>query len=119
LYFNVLDGRCYDEALKALRTVADFELLREKPLAIVLKHSTACSVSARARREALAFLGARPDQEIYEVYVLEHRAVSDHIQEATGIRHESPQLLVLRRGEVHWHGSHSSVTAEAIAAAVA
>ena len=104
--------------MKRLESISDYAAREKEPLFIVFKHSTACGRSALARREALEFLDARPDVEIYEVRVLEQRDLSDHIERATGIRHESPQLLVLREGALHWHGSHSGVTAEAIASAV-
>jgi bacillithiol system protein YtxJ len=105
--------------VKRLESISEYAKLEKEPLLVIFKHSTACGRSERARREALAFLDARPDVEIYEVRVIEHRDLSDHIERATGIRHESPQILVLREGVLHWHGSHGSVTAEAIAAAVA
>jgi bacillithiol system protein YtxJ len=105
--------------VKALKSISEYQALEKKPLVVIFKHSTACSESARARREALAFLDARTGDEIYEVCVIEHRDLSDYIERATGILHQSPQILVLRDGAVHWHGSHRRVTADAIAAAVA
>lgn len=101
--------------MKPLQETSDFDRLLEEPLAIVLKHSTACGMSARAHREAERFLAEHPDHVIHKVEVLESRPVSDYIEAKTGVRHESPQVLVVRRGEVVWHGSHSRVTAEAIA----
>lgn len=88
-------------------------LLREAT-AIVFKHSTMCSVSARAHEEVVKFLDTHPDRKIYKVRVIEDRSVSDYIEDATGVRHASPQILVLRSGEVAWMGSHFGVTAEAI-----
>ena len=35
-----------------------------------------------------------------------------------GVRHETPQILVVRDGQVAWHGSHFHVTADALAQAL-
>ena len=36
----------------------------------------------------------------------------------TGVRHESPQVLVLRGGVAVWAADHGGITAEAVAAAL-
>jgi len=103
------------EAMEPLRETSDFDRLLETPLAIVFKHSTVCGLSGRAHREVERFLTEHPGHSIHKVEVLESRPLSDYIEAKTGVRHESPQVLVMRQGEVVWHGSHSRVTAEAIA----
>jgi hypothetical protein len=35
-----------------------------------------------------------------------------------GVAHESPQVIVLRNGQVVWNASHFSITAQAVTAAV-
>ena len=102
--------------LESIYESETFDRLLDAPLAVVFKHSSTCGISARAHGEVERFLSEHPERHIYKVEVLGSRAVSDYIEEKTGIRHESPQLLVLRAGEVVWHGSHSRVTAEAIEA---
>jgi bacillithiol system protein YtxJ len=37
----------------------------------------------------------------------------------TGVRHESPQVLLLRGGRAAWSASHAAVTAEAVERALA
>ncbi len=101
--------------MELLRNTGDFERLLDEPLAIIFKHSTMCGISARAHEETERFLAENPEHAVYKVEVLESRSVSDYIEAKTGVRHASPQLLVLRSGEVVWHDSHAGVTAEAIA----
>jgi len=105
--------------MEELRERSDFDRLLEQPLAVIFKHSTLCGISARARREVTRFLAEYPDHRVYEVDVHAGRTVSSYIEEKTGVRHESPQLLVLRCGRVVWHGSHSGVSAKAMAAEIA
>lgn len=53
-----------------------------------------------------------------QVKVIEHRDISNAIESQLDIRHESPQLLLLREGKVAWHASHFSITGEAIKSAL-
>ena len=95
------------------------EASRQAPLWI-FKHSLTCPVSSRAFGEYRRFLAERPegDGAVYAVVEIQNaRDVSAAIAERTGVRHESPQALLLRGGEVAWHASHWSIRAEALAAA--
>ena len=104
--------------MELIRTEDEFEGLLEQAVVIVFKHSTWCGISAGAHREVERFASEHPEQTVYKVEVIESRGVSNFIEAKTGVRHESPQLLVLKRGEVVWHGSHGSVTADAIGASL-
>ncbi len=105
--------------LVPLASDAELDAALAAPLAVIFKHSTSCNLSAMAHDEVRRYLG-RPDAtRIALLKVIESRPVSNAVEERTGIRHESPQVLVLRNGAVVWHASHRRVTAEAIAEAVA
>ena len=41
------------------------------------------------------------------------------VQALTGVRHESPQVLLLREGRAAWHASHRGITGERVRAALA
>jgi len=64
------------------------------------------------------FAGAHPEHDVYRVDVIEDRAVSDYIASRSGLRHASPQLLVLKGGAVAFSTSHFGVTAEALEASI-
>ena len=87
-------------------------------MAVLYKHSPVCGLSMRARRQVRRFLEAHPDLPVYVVDVIRQRELSREIEECTGIRHESPQAIVLRGGDPAWHGSHRAVTEEALTRAV-
>ncbi len=83
----------------------------------IYKHSTVCPVSARAAGHYHDFAEEAPSAPsplFTQVMVIEHRDVSNAIESRLDIRHESPQLLLLREGKVAWHASHFSITGEAI-----
>lgn len=81
---------------------------------ILFKHSSTCPISTRAYAQVEEFRAKSPDIPIGLVVVQEARPLSDYIAEQYGVRHESPQIIVLRGGEVVWNDSHFALTAEAI-----
>jgi bacillithiol system protein YtxJ len=96
---------------------------------LLFKHSHACGVSMEALDEIVAHLngrgprgsvppaGASPAQYAM-VTVQTHRAVSNAVAQKLGVRHETPQALLIRDGRVVWSASHFRVTAEAVEDAI-
>ncbi|HEV2764161.1 MAG TPA: bacillithiol system redox-active protein YtxJ [Pyrinomonadaceae bacterium] len=76
---------------------------------ILFKHSLTCPISATAYRE-MEGVG----RDVGLVVVQKARPVSDEIEARTGVRHESPQALILRDGRVVWSATHWNVTAGAV-----
>jgi bacillithiol system protein YtxJ len=89
------------------------ELLGED-FVIIFKHSTACPVSWAAHTQVSRFLRENPGAPVRLVRVIQERPLSQQIAAATGVRHESPQILALRRGEVVAAVSHGNITAESL-----
>lgn len=87
----------------------------------ILKHSLTCGISASARQEYQRFAAGQPEGAglfgLIEIQAA--RPVSDTLAERTGVPHESPQAVLLRRGRAAWHGSHGGIRAAALAAAAA
>lgn len=104
--------------MRAFTPVTDGVLVEElyrAPEALLYKHSAACWLGRRALREVRRFAEAHPQVPIYQVDVLGERGISQRIADELGIRHESPQVIVLAWGRPAWHASHMAVTAQAIA----
>jgi bacillithiol system protein YtxJ len=83
----------------------------------IYKHSYSCDLSAMAMDEVQAFAAAQPEVPIVLVDVIGQRPVSRAIEAELGVRHESPQALLVQAGSVLWHASHRQVTARALAQA--
>lgn len=82
---------------------------------LILKHSRACGVSAQALDQVCDWLGHAPLAGLsYVVTVQTDRHIAHAITDRLGVRHESPQALVIRDGRVAWHASHFRVTPTAI-----
>jgi bacillithiol system protein YtxJ len=105
--------------MKTVSSRADLDALFEQPVALVYKHSMTCPISRAAHQEIDAFLAETPDAPIYLIDVNRSRDLSNYVAERTGLRHESPQAIVLRAGAPSWHAAHFSITRSALAAALA
>ncbi len=83
-----------------------------KPV-VVFKHSTSCPISSRAYREMEQLNG-----EVSLVVIQSARDISRELELVTGVRHESPQVIVLKDGKAVWTASHFDVQAGAVEKAV-
>jgi bacillithiol system protein YtxJ len=89
-----------------------------RPL-VIFKHSRSCGTSAQAFDELLEHLDASDSDVRYAIVTVQtHRDVSSAVSRMLGVRHETPQALVVQDGQVVWSASHFRVTAEAVNAAI-
>lgn len=76
---------------------------------ILFKHSITCPISSSVFNEV-----SEVNADINLVIMQEARNISNLIAEKTGIRHESPQAIVLQNGKAIYHASHYDITAKDI-----
>lgn len=81
---------------------------KSKPI-VIFKHSTACGISSAAYKEMEKF-----DGQVNLLEVQSARDVSRELADLTGIRHETPQVIVLKDGKAVWNASHFDVKAGAV-----
>ena len=103
----------------SLKTDDEWVRVLAEDRAVVYKHSPICAVSTRTLRHIRRFEEQWPDVTVYQVNVIRRRKLAGRIAEDLGVRHESPQVIVLTGGKPTWHASHFDVTTEALAAAIA
>ena len=96
------------------------ERSHDAPVLLFL-HDDFCPISghAYAEMQEMLRLPEAGEKALALVDVRRDRAVSRAIAAQTGVRHESPQAIVLRHGRAVWDASHFDITAEAVAGAVA
>jgi len=85
---------------------------QERPV-VIFKHSLTCPISAGAYDQMTDFEG-----EVALIEVQRARELSREIENRLGVAHESPQVIVLRNGQVVWSASHFKITADAVTEAV-
>jgi len=85
-----------------------------KPL-LLFKHSTRCSISSMAlNRFENEWDRASDDADLYYLDLLNYREISNAIEVATNIIHQSPQVIVVKNDEVIYTASHTSISAKEI-----
>ena len=95
---------------------AAFDASSTRPV-FLFKHSLICPVSTRAHSEYQQFVqecSSAGDAEFTLIEIQNARPLSNAVAERTGVRHESPQALLLRDGKVVWHASHGSIRVETL-----
>jgi bacillithiol system protein YtxJ len=107
--------------LRPLRHLDDLHRLlaeSESRPVLLFKHSYTCGVSMEALEELVALLNDRVAKSFLPHYAMvtvqTHRAVSNAIAQKLGVRHETPQALLVKNGRVVWSASHFRVTAAAV-----
>jgi bacillithiol system protein YtxJ len=101
-----------EHALRAIREAS------ATSAALVFKYSPICPISHRAEGELDRFLEAiDPASELAlaRIDVIGRRPLARGLTDELGLRHESPQALWFRAGELTWHGSHGELTRERFA----
>ena len=91
---------------------------RERPV-LLFKHSRTCGISHGALDELHLHLEQAALAASYKMITVQsHRAVSDEAATRLGVRHETPQAIVLRDGKPVWKASHFRITADALTQAL-
>ena len=109
--------------LKALQHMSDLDRLLQdsaRQPVLLFKHSYACGTSAEALDQLIEHLDEtrREDADYAVVTVQTHREVSNAVSVRLGLRHETPQALLIRDCPVVWSASHFLVTADAFTRAL-
>lgn len=88
-------------------------LLAESALhpVVVFKHSTRCSISSMVlnRLERAYTEPASDKPTMYLLDLIRYRSLSNALAERLKVEHESPQVMVLSKGAVVHHASHTGI----------
>lgn|SRR5699024_1565126 len=102
---------------KNLTTEAQLDVLvkesHERPV-FIFKHSTRCGISSMVLSRFESELGSNDDYGMYYLDLLAYRPISDKVAERFQVWHQSPQLIVMRNGEIVHHSSHNSISASVL-----
>jgi bacillithiol system protein YtxJ len=104
---------------KPLTKLDQLEILAEesklKPL-VIFKHSTTCSISVMAKRRLESNWNL--DLDAYYLDLKQYKEISNTIAEKFSVHHESPQLILLKDGEVIYDASHFDISVEELQEAI-
>ncbi|HTI39170.1 MAG TPA: bacillithiol system redox-active protein YtxJ [Vicinamibacterales bacterium] len=84
----------------------------ERPV-LLFKHSRQCGVSCEALDELQSHIDRHAGPAAYKMITVQtHRPVSDAAARRLGVRHETPQAILLKDGKPVWSASHFRITAD-------
>jgi bacillithiol system protein YtxJ len=74
---------------------------------LIFKHSMTCGISGMTKRRFEAGAGSFSDRYAFHLLVVQkNRDLSAQIEVQLQVRHESPQVLIVKEGVVIAHASH-------------
>ena len=95
--------------------ISDIEEIKqssENKRALIFKHSTRCSISSMALNRLERSWSDADMKELtpYFLDLIAHRDISNQVAETFGVRHESPQVLVIENGNCIYDNSHMGIS---------
>ncbi|WP_222984361.1 bacillithiol system redox-active protein YtxJ [Flagellimonas meishanensis] len=76
----------------------------------IFKHSTTCGISGMVLRMFSSTHALEENMDFHFLDLHAHRSVSDAVASKFGVVHQSPQLLLVKNGQVVLHASHGAIT---------
>jgi bacillithiol system protein YtxJ len=93
--------------------IEELILASNKRTQIVFKHSPSCGVSFFAMRNLnTPEILENENIDLHLINVIRHRSISQAFAAKADVRHESPQIFILKDEKVIWHASHNLVNAK-------
>lgn len=85
-------------------------LANQDSYAIIFKHSTRCPVSSMAKRTFEFESTLLPEEvPVYYLDLIKYRDISNEIANKWQVRHESPQVLLIKGDQCIYHESHNDI----------
>lgn len=100
---------------KKLESVTTLESIIEDSFnspQVIFKHSTSCPISGMAKRRLEG--GWNLDISPYYLDLLSFRSISKAIEDKLQVRHESPQIILIKSGKAIYNESHLDISAPSL-----
>ncbi len=87
---------------------------------LIFKHSIRCSISGMVWNRLQRDWKKEDNAKITPYYLdlINHRRISDAVAQEFGIRHESPQVIIIRDGKAAYDNSHMGINYQDILAQI-
>jgi bacillithiol system protein YtxJ len=90
----------------------------EKPV-IIFKHSIRCGTSAMIKHQLETNWNFSTEElDVYYLDLINYRPISNKVAEIFGVVHQSPQIIVIKNGEVTFNTSHLMINTNVIRKAI-
>ena len=89
------------------------ESSKQKPI-LLFKHSTSCPISAMALNRFEREYQQDASFDLYYLDLIAFRDISNEIANRYEVRHESPQVLLIKNGSATFNTSHTAISFEEV-----
>lgn len=98
-----------------LTELSQLEIIEQKShlkTQVVFKHSTRCGISSMVLNQFVDAYGfSVNDLDLYYLDLLNYRDISNEVGYKFQVIHQSPQLIVIKKGVVQAYASHGDINA--------
>lgn len=96
------------QEIKNTETIEKLDAMSETQAVLIFKHSTRCFISSKALQKLQGEWDKANSSSLvpFFVDVVARRNVSNALANHYGVRHESPQALLIHKGKCIYHASH-------------
>lgn len=99
-------------ALNNMDQLNEIENRSHSKTQLIFKHSTRCHISKMVIGQFRdSYQLDETNADLYYLDLLSYRDLSNEISKKFQVFHESPQLIVIKNGEVKAHASHGAINA--------
>ncbi|MDX1602244.1 MAG: bacillithiol system redox-active protein YtxJ [Salinimicrobium sediminis] len=98
-------------ALTESKQLEEIEEESEKMPVVIFKHSTRCGISRMVLNNFERSYDLPKDKKVklYMLDLIANRNISNEVAERFKVRHESPQMIILKDRQVVHHASHQGI----------
>lgn len=108
------------ETLVEMRQIDEIKNLSQEIPVVIYKHSSRCSTSGMVLNR-LERSWKEEDAKVFKPFFLDlitYRNISNAIADTFDVEHESPQILIIDKGNAVFHGSHFEINYQGILDAI-
>lgn len=103
------------QSLESIHDIAKIVDKSKSEICLIFKHSTTCSISSMAQMRLKDHIDELSQPvSLYYLDLLNHKDISAEIARVFKVHHESPQVLLVDKGESFYDASHFDITVKEI-----
>ena len=105
--------------LSTLEQIEQIKTESQRVPCLILKHSTRCNISSIALHRLEDDWAFETDQiQAWYLDLIAYRPISNYLAEHFQVHHESPQILIIDKGECIFDASHLDISVAEVAEAL-
>ena len=97
--------------LTRIETLDDITEISKTQAVVIFKHSTRCSISKMVLSQFEENFELKGEVRLYFLNLLLYREISNQIASRFNVHHQSPQIILIKKGIAVYNASHEEIKA--------